>query len=186
MTTHPSLVVRCRGLLWFSASNSQSLLRNGPRECAASGRNCCSSDANLKHFTASDHRSHPPHDETKSAARSLHLSHRNSGLPEFRTYNGPKSETSDFGWERSTREACRVSYGHIEGYDLPGPTLANRPMKYHKILAQCPTEMSAQGYKRTFAVNCHVRFTPESGHRRRGRACPLSANSGHSQAYSRD
>jgi hypothetical protein len=27
--------------------------------------------------------------------------------------------------------------------DLAGPTLANCPMKYHKILAQCPTEMSA-------------------------------------------
>src|SRR5260221_538283 len=107
----------------------QSLLRNGPRECAAFSRNCCSSDANLKHFTASDHRSHPPHDETKSAARSLPLSHRNSGLPEFRTYNGPKSETSDFGWERSTREACRVrSYGHIEGFtDLVRSTIYRVP-----------------------------------------------------------
>ena len=45
------------------------------------------------------------------------------------------------------------------------------------------TPMSAQGHKRTFAVNCDVRLTPESGHRPRGRACPLSAKSGHRCDY---
>jgi hypothetical protein len=51
-------------------------------------------------------------------------------------------------------------------------------MKYHKILAQCPTEMSAQDHKRTFAVNCDVRFTPDSGHVRCKEEYPLCANSG--------
>ena len=41
--------------------------------------------------------------------------------------------------------------------------------------------MSALGHKRTFAVqNGDVRFTPKSGHVQCNSACPLCANSGHS------
>jgi hypothetical protein len=37
--------------------------------------------------------------------------------------------------------------------DLPGPTLANRPMKYHKNLGQCPTECPLSGVKRTWRLH---------------------------------
>jgi hypothetical protein len=88
-----------------SASCEQPTFTCGPRGCIVSGLLLTMKTATRTCEPSAGGDWH----RTRHGARGRYsaLSHPNSGLPEFGTLSRPKSDESDFGWERAAR-CCRT------------------------------------------------------------------------------